>query len=250
MIQYIECGDTSGPLIVFIHGGGVSGWMWKKQLEYFTNYHCLVPDLPGHGKSVNSTTFNIHTSATKIIELIEEKGNGKTVSVIGFSIGAQILIEMLSIKPNLMNYAIINSALVRPIPLARMWATSLKLFLPLINNRSFSRIQAKSMYIDANDFETYYQESRLMDKQLFVSIMLANMTYTLPANFKSASSKILVTVGEKEKSIMKKSLADIVKNNPNCKGLVIPKVGHGVSLANPDFFNKLVDDWIRSENIQ
>ncbi len=62
MIQYTECGDTSGPLIVFIHGGGVSGWMWKKQLEYFTNYHCLVPDLPGHGNSVNSTTFNIHTS--------------------------------------------------------------------------------------------------------------------------------------------------------------------------------------------
>lgn len=246
MIQYTECGDTSGPLIVFIHGGGVSGWMWKKQLEYFTNYHCLVPDLPGHGNSVNSTTFNIHTSATKIIELLEEKGTGKNITVIGFSIGAQILIEMLSLKPNLINYAIINSALVRPIPFAQLWATSLKLFLPLINNRAFSRIQAQSMYIDDDNFETYYQESRLMDKDMFVSIMHANMTFKLPTNFKSASSKILVTVGEKEKGMMKKSLADIVENNPNCKGLIIPEVGHGISLANPDFFNKLVEDWIRN----
>lgn len=246
MIHYEEFGDLKTSLIVFIHGGGVSGWMWHKQIEYFTSYHCLVPDLPGQGKSKN-TEFTIKYSATEIIKLIEEKGKGKTVIVIGFSLGAQILIEMLSIEPSLINYAIINSALVRPVPFAKIWASSMKLFLPLINNKTFSTIQAKSMYIEDEDFETYYQESLLMDKDTFVRIMYENMTYKLPETFKKAEGKILVTVGEKEKSIMKKSLADIVKTNSNCKGLVIPKVGHGISLAKPDYFNKLVENWILHE---
>lgn len=30
-----EAGDQTGPLLVFIHGGGVSGWMWNQQLDYF-----------------------------------------------------------------------------------------------------------------------------------------------------------------------------------------------------------------------
>lgn len=41
VLQYKEFGDSSSPLMVFIHGGGVSGWMWDKQIKHFTNFHCL-----------------------------------------------------------------------------------------------------------------------------------------------------------------------------------------------------------------
>lgn len=247
MIYYQESGDKSAPLIVFIHGGGVSGWMWDKQIQYFTNYHCIVPDLPGHGKSADSTPFSIHESALKIIELIEEKGRNKKITVIGFSLGAQILIEMLSMRPDLLDTAIINSALVKPIPFAKMLASSMKLFLPLIKNRTFSKIQAKSMYVDDRNFELYYQESILMSKDTFVRVMHENMTYTIPDNFKNVRSRILVTVGEREKSIMKKSLADLINAHSQSTGLVIPKVGHGIPLAHPDYFNQLVEDWIQKQ---
>lgn len=93
MIHYKEFGDKSAPLIVFIHGGGVSGWMWDQQVQYFTNYHCIVPDLPGHGHSASSTIFSINESALKIIEIIEAKRKNRTVTAVGFSLGAQVLIE-------------------------------------------------------------------------------------------------------------------------------------------------------------
>ncbi|TKI86419.1 alpha/beta hydrolase, partial [Bacillus wiedmannii] len=35
VLQYKEFGDSSSPLMVFIHGGGVSGWMWDKQIKHF-----------------------------------------------------------------------------------------------------------------------------------------------------------------------------------------------------------------------
>jgi len=33
-MYYEESGVMDAPTIVFIHGGGISGWMWKKQTDF------------------------------------------------------------------------------------------------------------------------------------------------------------------------------------------------------------------------
>lgn len=247
VLHYREFGDTSSPLMVFIHGGGVSGWMWDKQIKHFTNFHCLVPDLPEQGKNRNKDHFSINFSAKKIIELIEEKGKGKTVIVIGFSLGAQVLIAMLSIKPDLIQYAMINSALVQPIPFAKALINSLGLTYSLIKSKTFSKIQAKSMYIDETNFENYYHDSFQISKNTFMRILEENMSFTIPKGFENASSNILVTVGEKEKNIMKKSVTEIIQSNPNCTGIIISNIGHGIPLANPNLFNTLIENWLEHD---
>lgn len=248
-IYYKETGDKEAPLMVFIHGGGVSGWMWDKQIEYFSNYHCLIPDMVEQGGNDTDNRFSINFCAEKIIELVEEKGKDKPIIVIGFSLGAQVLTAMLSIKPNLIDYAIINSALVKPIPFAKLLLNSLNVTYPLVKIKSFSRIQARSMYIDEDYFETYYQESNKMSSDTFVRIMEENMTFTLPEHYKKATGKILITVGEKERKVMKDSFFELLNSNPNSEGVIFPKIGHGVSLAQPELFNKLIESWIVHERV-
>ena len=69
---YEEYGPSTAPTIVFLHGGGVSGWMWRPQIDHFKeDYHCLVPDLPEQGKSTDGTPFSIQNSAEQIAELIK-----------------------------------------------------------------------------------------------------------------------------------------------------------------------------------
>jgi pimeloyl-ACP methyl ester carboxylesterase len=244
-LHYKEYGDKDAPLMLFLHGGGVSGWMWDRQLRHFAHYHCVVPDLPEQGLSNDGTKFSINRSAEKLIDLIEEKAKGKNVIVIGFSLGAQVTIQMVSLKPDLIDYAIINSALVRPISFAKkIVRPSIKLTFPLIKNQWFSKVQAKTLYIDKEYFEKYYQESCQMKSETLIRILEENMSFKIPDNFKKAKGKILITVGEKEKAVMKKSAMDLVKSNPNCKGLTIPGIGHGIALANPDFFNQIIEEWI------
>lgn len=247
VLQYKEFEDSSSPLMVFIHGGGVSGWMWDKQIKHFTNFHCLVPDLPEQGENRSKDHFSINFSAEKIIELIEEKGQGKTVIVIGFSLGAQVLIAMLSMKPHLIQYAMVNSALVKPIPFAKTFISSLSLTHFLIKSKTFSKIQAKSMYIDETQFDNYYHDSCQISKNTFVRILEENMSFTIPKGFKNASSNILVTVGDKEKRIMKDSMNEILANNTNCTGIIIPEIGHGISLANPILFNNIIENWLEHD---
>ncbi|MDW7615966.1 alpha/beta hydrolase [Peribacillus simplex] len=76
-LHYQEYGDKSAIFTC----GGVSSWIW----EYFTHYHCIVPDLPEHGLSNYEINFSIKGSAEEGIKLIEEKASGKKVILIGFS---------------------------------------------------------------------------------------------------------------------------------------------------------------------
>ncbi|MCV5768292.1 hypothetical protein OFN22_32900, partial [Escherichia coli] len=63
------------------------------------------------------------------------------------------------------------------------------------------------------------------------------------------NSNILVTVGENEKRIMKDSLTKILESNPHCTGVIISKIGHGISLANPKLFNTLIENWLEHDSL-
>ena len=70
-----ESGPVSAPTIVFLHGGGVSGWSWQPQIEAFPDYHLLVPDLPEHGRSLAEAPFTFPDAAARIAGLIRDRGH-------------------------------------------------------------------------------------------------------------------------------------------------------------------------------
>ncbi|SES25399.1 Pimeloyl-ACP methyl ester carboxylesterase [Gracilibacillus ureilyticus] len=249
-IQYREYGDKTAPAFLFIHGGGVSGWMWDQQIEHFSNYHCIIPNLPEHGLANNDVIFSIESSAKSLIALIEEKAQNKEVIVTGFSLGAQVLVQMLSEKPDLIDMAIINSALVRPNPTLIKWMEPMiRWTFPLIKNRRFAKLQAKTLYIKENNFEKYYKESCQISRETLIRVLKENMAFKIPDNFHQVETRMLITVGQKEKSIMKKSAQDLVAANKNCTGIVLKHIGHGVSLANPEVFHQIVESWLEKNEL-
>ncbi|MDQ0230053.1 alpha/beta fold hydrolase [Metabacillus malikii] len=239
----------SNTLFMFIHGGGVSGWMWDKQVDYYSEYHCLIPDLPAQGLSQCCSPFTIKRSAHLLLDILKEKGKSKRIVVVGFSLGAQVLVQMLSMNPNLIDYAMINSALTRPMPYsASMIKPLIHLSFPLIKIKTFSRLQAQTLYIGKEQFPLYYKESIEMKKETLIQVLVENMTFCLPPQFSEANSNILVTVGEKERTIMKKSAKDLIASNKQCNGLIIRNIGHGFSFTNPTMFNQLIDDWLANKS--
>ncbi|WP_189319345.1 alpha/beta fold hydrolase [Bacillus atrophaeus] len=69
------------------------------------------------------------------------------------------------------------------------------------------------------------------------------MSFKLPARFSEASADILVTVGEKERGILKTSAWEIGNKNANCRFVMIPGTRHGPPLVQPELFNEMVEKW-------
>ena len=249
-LYFKEAGNMDGPTIIFLHGGGVSGWMWNKQIDFFKDYHLLIPDIESHGNSLNEHFISIPESAKKIIQLIESKANEKKVIIIGLSLGAQILVDILSTKPEIIECAIINSALVRPMKFTKkIIKPAFRITFGLIKNRSFAKLQAKQLYISDENFETYFEESKRTSLDNLIRVIESNMSYTLPQGFRNSKARIMVLVGAKEKGVMVKSAKDMLSSNKYCKGYLVPGIGHGVSLADPQLFNKIAKAWIENENL-
>lgn len=249
-IHFEEYGQLDAPLLVFIHGGGVGGWMWEEQIKFFQGYHCIVPTLPEHGGQSGGTPFSIRESAKLLNDLIIEKANGQKVNVVGFSIGAQVLVKMLSLQPTLIDKAMINSALTRPIAVPKsILGITLKLTYPLIRHKAFAKVQAKTLYLPPNLFDRYYEESCAITVESLTRVLDENMSFKTPESFSAVKSKMLVTVGEKERGMMKKSAHDLVMSNTNCHRIVWPNIGHGVSLKEPSQFNDTLSKWLRDEVI-
>ncbi|MFC5602270.1 alpha/beta fold hydrolase [Sporosarcina koreensis] len=248
--EYKEYGNKEGPLLVFIHGGGVGGWMWDKQIAYFKEYHCLVATLQGHGDRSDETSFSIRENALEIIRLIEKKRDKKHAYIIGFSIGAQICLEIISLEPNLIKTAVINSAVVIPIKyMIPFISPTIKMTFPLIKNKTFAKAQAKQLYMDVEYFQQYYEDSLKVKPTTLVEVLKENMAYSLPENLSKSSAQILVTAGEKEKGLVKRSVQKIVEVNEHFEHFIVPTIGHGFPVAEPELFNRVVEDWIMHQQV-
>jgi pimeloyl-ACP methyl ester carboxylesterase len=245
-----EFGQNQDESIVFIHGGGLSGWMWDRQVKDFSDFHCLVPDLPEHGKSVDVTPFSIKNSAEQISELIRSRAHGGKAHIVGHSIGAQILVQMLQSSPEVVDHAVVNSALTRTIRgMTSLIKPTVKLTIPLTRAKWFAKLQSKTLSVPDVYFDSYYNESKSITADSLERILLENANFNLSKELKFCTVPTLILVGQKEKGIMLHSAKDLAALMPNSKGYVVRGVGHSFSFEAPERYSSIIHAWITDKEL-
>lgn len=176
-----KVGNQELPTIILLHGGGLSWWSLKPIIEQLKEKYCVItPVIDGHGEDGDETFISIENSADKVIDYIDKQYNGKIFAIGGLSIGAQIVTEVLSKRTDIAEYAIIESALVYPIKgTALLTVPAFKLFFGLIKMKWFTKLQAKSLFVQEKMFDQYYNDSLKMSRQSLINIALSNGTYDI-----------------------------------------------------------------------
>ena len=91
-----ESGTVGRPTIVFLHGNGASGAMWKAHMEQLSEFHCLAPDFPGFGQSNHQKWVSIQETSNRIVEIINARAQHSGVHIVGLSLGGSIAMTLLS----------------------------------------------------------------------------------------------------------------------------------------------------------
>lgn len=102
-VHYSITGE--GFPLVFLHGFNESSQVWDSILPAVSkNYHCICIDLPGFGKSPLPSSLSIKYMADSVNRVIEELALIKPI-VIGHSMGAYVVLELVNHYPNILSGA-------------------------------------------------------------------------------------------------------------------------------------------------
>lgn len=243
-MQYIEYGQQHREVIILLHGGGLSWWNYKEVAELLqSKYHVVLPILSGHAESDMDFT-TIEENASEIIKFIEECFNGTVLLMGGLSLGGQILLEVLSQRADICQYAVIESALVIPskFTYSLIKPTFGKCYA-LIRHKWFSKLQFKSLRIKQALFEEYFRDTCCITKENMIAFLQANSLYSLKDSIRDCCAKVYIFVGEKESAVMRKSAKRIQETIRGSERQVLPNLYHGEFSINyaEDYAKKVLE---------
>ena len=246
----VEYGKENQDVIILLHGGGLSWWNHQETAKLLQkDYHVILPIISGHGEN-NDRFTDIETFADELIREIDSRFTGKVKLIGGVSLGGQILVEMLSKRPEICESAVIESALVIPMPLTHMLVDSMvSMSYHLIRKKWFSRLQFQSLKIKQPLFDRYYEDTCRMTKDNLIAVLKANSAYRLKPSISETNINVHLLVGEKESGKMRRSAKLLHKRINNSKFTVLKKRSHGqFSINEPQEYAAVLMDLLKEKN--
>lgn len=239
-----ESGTPGAATILFLHGGGTANWMWRYQVEDLQDYHCLVPDLPGHGESSREAWVSFAATADQLAEIIRQQATGGRAHVVGLSLGGYLVVELLSRAPEVVDRAIVSGINALPYAGAGFVKLLSRLTLPLLKWKPMAKASMRALNLSEQDQAAYLSSLAKMDSQSYLAISEQALDFRLPPMPADLSAPALIVVGEKEVKNALQSQPVLVQGIPGAVGRVAPGVGHAWVGENPSLFSSMVRCWI------
>ena len=198
-----EYGHEKAETIILLHGGGLSWWNYRNVAEQLQqDFRVILPVLDGHAGSDREFT-SIEDNAAEIVSFVDHQLGGSVLLLGGLSLGAQIVLEILSQKNDICRYAIVESASVIPSKLTNaLIAPAFGSSYGLIRNRGFAKLQFRSLHMMPDLFEEYYRDTCQITKSDMIAFLKANTAYAPKRVLQNCQAEIRIVVGEKEQKTM------------------------------------------------
>lgn len=117
-VYYMTIGDTTKPLVFFVHGAPGSYDNFKgflKDSTLMTRARLVSVDRPGYGKSGKKESEpSIEKQSQMLLEILEANDTGKGVVLVGHSYGGPIIARMAMETPNNIDALVMAAPAIDP----------------------------------------------------------------------------------------------------------------------------------------
>ena len=242
----IEFGKQNPHVIMLLHGGGLSWWNYREAAQLLAKeYHVVIPVLDGHAGS-DAPFTTIEDNAARLISYMDTHFGGQILAVGGLSLGAQIAVEMLSQRKDICQYALLESALVKPMKLtAALIGPTFGMSYGLIGQKWFAKIQAEYLGIPKALFGEYYRDTCRIGKGDMIAFLKANSLYAIKPGLPETQAKVKIVAGAKEQKRIQDSAQLLHKTIPGSSLEILPGLRHGdLSINHPQSYARMLAEWI------
>lgn len=248
-IRYLEEGGTSKN-VVLVHGLGASAERWEYVIPYLSKkYHVIAPDLIGFGYSDKpSVDYTPELFSKFLFDFLNTIGLSK-VSLVGSSLGGQIIAECASIQ----NKSIEKMVLVSPTGFMKHSTPTLDAYMMAAlyptqdaARTAFQMMAAPNKQIDNRTIENFVQRMALPNaKMAFMSTVLAFRNSTdMGKKLESISVPTLIIWGKHDSLVPIKYSKEFISSIKNCQFVTMEECGHTPFVEEPEKFSKIVLDFL------
>lgn len=245
-MRVVEFGQENTNVILLLHGGGLSWWNYRAVAQMLAEqYHVVLPVLDGHADS-DAPFTTIADNAARLISYIDTHFDGQILALGGLSLGGQIAVEMLSQRQSFCRYALLESALVKPMKLtASLIGPTFGMSYGLIKQKWFAKMQADYLGIPKALFDDYFRDTCNIRKTDMIAFLKANSMYTIKPNLSETAAKVKIVAGSREQSNIRASARLLHSAIPGSQLELLPGLRHGdLSINNPEQYAQILTDWI------
>lgn len=239
-----ETGATTAPAILFLHGSPLSGRMWQPQFERLSGFHCLAPDLPGHGQSADVVPLVVRDTVDYLADAIRKRALHGKVHIVGLSFGGVIAQALMVAAPEVVDHAILSGTGTRMskflVAVQRLNEPILRLMRP----EQVAALVALQFGIPAQHRAALRDDFKTFSVAAFMQVLESYLDIEMPVK---TTSPTLVAVGQKETFYAKRAARQLSRAIPNARGVLVPGVGHVWNLQAPDLFADTVRAWITDQ---
>jgi pimeloyl-ACP methyl ester carboxylesterase len=242
-----EFGEPGSPAIVFLQGVGASGGMWEEHMRRLAAYHCLAPDLPGHGRSNRLPWISLVDTTEQVAGLIESRIPSRRAHVVGLSLGGAVAHTLLARHPELLDRVIIDGCGALPAWWVGLTKLGVALVSPFVHRQPVIDLIARAVGIAPSGIDRFAADMRAASPKAFRRAFAeANSIRILPEEA-SASNPTLFVAGEREPTIVRASNAALAALMPNALARFAPGRGHGWLAVDPGLHHRMVETWIEGQ---
>lgn len=240
-MYFEQYGERENPMIVFLHGAYFVH-SFGRQYSLAKRYCLIVPHIMGCGNETDKV-FNATDAAETLTDFIRGL-NGK-VTIIGFSLGAQLAVKMVAEHEELFKGAIIVSPwLIKEEPmLSKAYRKNVRQ-LRSLKNKILCNIIGFMNGLPKAERKAFVNQMQNVTEKTLRNTVYNGITFEVLKRFSEVTVPVIALAGEKEQKEVTDSVLGLQQMNRHCKAEIWKKAGHNIPPLFHERFNALISEFV------
>lgn len=230
------------PTVVCIHGAGMSGYFWIRQVQGLSPAANVVAiDLPGHGGNKQAGADTVAAYAEHVLAFVEAFSFVRPV-LCGHSMGGAVTQHLLIHHPDRFAAGILTNTGARLKVLPLIFETLQK------GMKEFEALTLATAICPQNrnaELEDTIRKAGVADPAVAAGDFTACNTFDMMNRLSEISVPVLVIGSTDDLSTPAKYAVFLADRIPGARLVMVESTGHLAALEKPDTVNNAVSDFLR-----
>jgi pimeloyl-ACP methyl ester carboxylesterase len=246
-LRFAVAGDPAHPAIVFLHGLGVSSWMWAEQVQQLSDrFACVTVDLPGNGTSHQVPWRSMADSAAAVADVIAATPAGRA-HVVGLSLGGYVAVTLIAQHPALVDNAVVSGITSEPLVPAWRFRLLMRAGEAVVRQPRLARAYGAAVGVPRDGRDAMADDARVLTAATTRRIYDEIVPFGLPPDLGAQATRILAVAADHDARSIRSGLEAF--RTAGATVAVAPDAHHAWNAEHPRLFSEMIEAWVTDRTV-